>query len=177
VSRFFGEVRQLGFVVRDIEKEMRRWIDVLGVGPWFYAESVPPTKFYHRGQSSPAERGVALANSGPLQIELIQQRNDAPSMYKEFLDKYGEGLHHVAYWTTSYDSDIARLAEQNLHPVMGGEVGARGRYAYFDTEFHPGTVVELSEINGAKGELFRTIREAAVGWDGTDPIRPFPKIS
>ncbi len=177
MSRFFGEVRQLGYVVRDIEAEMRRWIEILGVGPWFYAERVPPTGFFHRGQDSSAERSVALANSGALQIELIQQRNDAPSMYLEFLEKHGEGLQHVAFWTTSYDADMARLAKQGLHPVMGGEVGAGGRYAYFDTEFHPGTVVELSEINGAKGELFRTIREAAVDWNGANPVRAFPKIS
>jgi len=28
---------------------------------------------------------IALANSGSLLIELIQQRNDAPSMYRNFL--------------------------------------------------------------------------------------------
>ena len=39
---------------------------------------------------------IALANSGDLQIELIQQVNDAPSMYKEFLDAGHEGLQHVA---------------------------------------------------------------------------------
>ncbi|WP_142846806.1 VOC family protein [Telmatospirillum sp. J64-1] len=176
MSRFFGEIRQLGYVVNDIEQEMRRWTETLGVGPWYYAERVPVQNFYHRGQPSPIEVSVALANSGPLQVELVQQRNDAPSMYREFMERHGQGLQHVAYWTVDYDNDIARLAKQGLVPVMGGEVGAGGRYAYFDTEFHPGTVIELSEIKGPKGDLFKTIREASIGWDGKDPIRPFPKL-
>ena len=177
MSRYFGEIRQLGFVVRDIDAAMRHWIETLGVGPWYYAERVPVQNFHHRGRPSPIELSVALANSGALQVELIQQRNDAPSMYKEFLDAGREGLQHVACWTTSFDDDLRRLERHGLVPVMGGEVGASGRYGYFDTEFHPGAVMELSEINGPKGDLFRTIRETAVSWDGTDPIRSFPKLA
>jgi hypothetical protein len=60
---------------------------------------------------------------------------------------------------------------------MSGEVGERGRYAYFDTEFHPGSVIELSEVAGPKGKLFRLIREASEGWNGKDPVRPFPDLT
>ncbi len=52
---------------------------------------------------------MALANSGPLQMELIQIRNDAPSMYRDFLQAGHTGLQHVAYWTEDYDADLARL--------------------------------------------------------------------
>ena len=52
------------------------------------------------------EMSVALANSGDLQIELIQQRNDAPSMYKEFLDSGREGLQHMSYWTRDYQAPL-----------------------------------------------------------------------
>ena len=42
MSRLFGPMRQVGIVVRDIEKAMRHWVEVCGVGPWFYAEQLPP---------------------------------------------------------------------------------------------------------------------------------------
>jgi hypothetical protein len=177
MSRWFGEVRQAGYVVHDIQEEMRHWSETLGIGPWFYAERVPVRNFMYRGQPSPIEVSVALANSGPLQIELIQQRNDAPSMYKAFLDAGRTGLQHLAYWTETFDDDVRRLAEQGLKVGMSGEVGERGRYVYYETETHPGTVIELSEIAGPKGRLFRLIREASVGWDGRDPVRPFPDLS
>ena len=70
-----------------------------------------------------------------------------------------------------------RLTAQGLKVAMTGEVGERGRYAYFDTEFHPGSVIELSEVAGPKGKLFRLIREASEGWNGNDPVRPFPDLS
>ena len=34
MSLLFGPLRQMGYVVRDIEGAMRHWIDVCGVGPW-----------------------------------------------------------------------------------------------------------------------------------------------
>ena len=109
MSRFFGEVRQLGYVVHDIEKEMKHWTEVLGVGPFYYAERVPVQNFHYQGKPSPIEVSVALANSGPLQIELIQQRNDAPSMYRDFLQAGRTGLQHLAYWTENFDQDLERL--------------------------------------------------------------------
>ena len=72
---------------------------------------------------------------------------------------------------------MARAAAAGLFPVMSGDVGAKGRYCYFDTELHPGSVVELSETAGPKGKMFRLIAEAARGWDGSDPVRPFPDLT
>ena len=177
MSRFFGQVRQNGYVVNDVEAAMRYWSETLGVGPFFYAPRVPVKNFHYRGAPQPIEVSVALANSGPLQIELVQQRNDVPSMYKAFLDAGHTGLQHIAYWTESFDQDIVRLTAQGLKVAMTGEVGERGRYAYFDTEFHPGSVIELSEVAGPKGKLFLLIREASEGWNGNDPVRPFPDLS
>jgi len=177
MSRYFGEIRQAGYVVRDIEAAMDYWSRVLGVGPWFYKEKVPVENYTYRGQSYEVHNSVALANSGPLQVELIQTRNDVPSMYRDFMRAGHTGLQHNAYWTTDFDADLARLESQGFKVAMSGEVGKNGRFVYFDTEFHPGTVIELSEVAGAKGKMFDMIRAASVGWDGRDPIRPFPDLS
>jgi catechol 2,3-dioxygenase-like lactoylglutathione lyase family enzyme len=177
LSRFFGEIRQLGYVVPDIEAAMDYWARVLGVGPWYYAERVPVVNFRYRGELSSPVTSVALANSGPLQVELIQQRNDAPTMYRDFVASRGTGLQHVAYWTQSFDDDMTRLDAAGFKVGMSGEVGERGRFVYFETEYHPGTVIELSEVAGPKGKLFDLIRTSAQTWDGKDPVRPFPDLS
>ncbi len=171
MSRLFGEARQNGYVVRDVEAAMKHWTEVLGVGPFFYFERVPIEDFRYRGEPSPIEVSIALANSGPLQIELIQQRNDAPSMYRDFLAAGREGLQHVAWWTEDFDAELERLAAAGYAIGQSGRIGAGGRFVYFDTEAHPGTVVELSEISGPKGAFFRHVRETAASWDGSDPIR------
>lgn len=181
MSRFFGEIRQAGYVVRDIEASMAFWSETLGVGPWFYNERVPIRNYRYHEQPHEVHNSVALANSGSLQMELIQTRNDAPSMYRDFLRAGNLGLQHVAYWTEQFDDDLARLGAQGFKVAMSGEVGERGRFVYFEPAahagVHPGTVIELSEVAGAKGKLFRMIREASEGWDGRDPVRPFPDLN
>ena len=151
---------------------MRHWVEVLGVGPFFYLEEAPIQNFQYYGEPSEMSASIALANSGPLQIELIQQRNDAPSMYRDFLAAGHEGLQHVAYWTVEFDRDFDRLQEHGFTVGQSGDVGGPdGRMVYFDTEAHPGTVIELSEISGPKGKTFEMIAEKARTWDGTNPIR------
>lgn len=177
MSRFFGQIRQAGYVVDDIEAAMDYWSRTLGIGPWFYNDRVPIKNYTYRGERYEVHNSVALANSGPLQMELIQTRNDAPSMYRDFLKAGRTGLQHVAYWTENYDADLERLTGQGFKPVMSGEVGEKGRFVYFDTEYHPGTVIELSEVAGPKGKMFDLIRNASLEWDGRDPVRPFPDLS
>jgi len=171
VSRRFGAIRQNGFVVRDVEAAMQHWIEVLGVGPFFYFERVPIGDFRYRGEASPLEVSIALANSGPLQIELIQQRNGAPSMYRDFLDAGREGLQHVAYWTEHFDGDLERLQAEGFRVGQSGRIGDGGRFVYYETEGHPGTVVELSEVSGPKGRFFAHVALQALAWDGSDPVR------
>lgn len=43
--------------------------------------------------------------------------------------------------------------------------------AYFDTQAHPGTIIEISDISGTKGPFFEKVRQAAMNWDGSRPIR------
>jgi hypothetical protein len=177
MSRFFGEIRQLGYVVRDIEQAMEHWSRTLGVGPWYYNPKVPIVNYRYDGKQYEPHNSVALANSGFVQVELIQVRNDVPSMYRDFLQAGNTGLQHVAYWTEDYDADLQGLVAKGFTPKMSGEVGERGRFIYFDTEFHPGTVIELSEVAGPKGKLFDLIRNSSVGWNGQDPIRDFPDLN
>jgi hypothetical protein len=60
MSLLFGPLRQMGYVVRDIEGAMRHWIDVCGIGPWFYADRLPLTAFTYRGAR---HDGIHLARS------------------------------------------------------------------------------------------------------------------
>ena len=123
MSRIYGEVRQLGYVVRDIDKAMRHWVEVLGIGPWFYVERLPVTNFRYRGEPSDVHASIAIANSGRPQIELIQQRNDAPSMYRDFIRAGHEGLQHVSTWPRpeEYQAVLAAAARAGHRIGQSGE--------------------------------------------------------
>lgn len=173
MSNIFGNPAQMGYVVRDIEASMDAWL-AHGVGPWFYFETVETDYFRHRGEDSPLQMSVALANSGDLQIELIQQRNDAPSLYREFLDSGREGFQHVSFWTTDYDRLYDRAAGEGYTVGHEGQIGGeQGRFAYLEkpaTDLS-GTLIEISDISGPKGQFFTHVREVAADWDGSEAIR------
>ncbi len=177
MSRIYGEIRQLGYVVRDIDKAMRHWIEVLGVGPWYYVDKLALTSFHYRGQPSAVHASIAIANSGRAQIELIQQRNDAPSMYRDFIAAGHEGLQHVSTWPEpgEYRAVMERAAKAGHRIGQAGE-SVRGPFVYYETDSHgtfghPGTVMEIAELTPVRRRQFEAIEAAARGWDGTDPIR------
>lgn len=171
MSRIFGKITQIGYVVNDIHASMDEWVRH-GVGPWFYIDNVETDFFRYRGRDSDMKMSVAIANSGDMQLELIQPRNDAPSVYKDFLDSGRQGAQHIAYWSTNYQElyDAALVAGYTV--VQEGSIGGeQGRFAYLDTEFDQGTVIEISDISGPKGQMFAYVRDVAANWDGTEPIR------
>ena len=65
MSRLFGPIRQMGYVVRDIESAMRHWIDVCGVGPFFYVDRLPLINFQYQGQSGDPHLSICLLYTSP----------------------------------------------------------------------------------------------------------------
>ena len=68
----------------------------------------------YRGQKTAPVVSIAFANSGELQIELIQQEDESPSIYKEFTDGGGIGFHHVAFWSEDFDATVAAARRRRL---------------------------------------------------------------
>jgi len=169
-----GPVRQVGYVVDDIEKSMREWVKI-GVGPWFYTAKAPLEGFKYMGKPSDIQLAGALTNSGYMQIELIQQLNDAPSLYRDYPQKAGGGIHHISHWmdTERYDTAYKELLSLGFYVGHEGAIGPNGRFAYFLNDRIPGSILEISETSGFKGEYFKLIADVCANWDGSDPIRRF----
>ena len=171
MSRLFGNMRQVGVVVRDIEAAMKHWSEVCGIGPWFYTERLAVTAFTYKGQRyDDIHVSIALANSGDVQIELIQQRCDTPSMYQDFLAAGREGMQHWSSWPENYAETLERALANGYTVGQAGE-SPRGPFVYFLNAGHPGTVIEMAEATPERMGIFEQVRQAAIGWDGTDPIR------
>jgi hypothetical protein len=172
MSRLFGPMRQIGYVVPDIEVALHHWVETCGVGPWFVTDKLPLTKFVYNGQRrDDIHVTIGLANSGDVQIELIQQRCTTPSMYREFLAEHPSGgLQHWSSWPENYDELYARATAQGYTVGQEGDA-PRGRFVYFRQTGHPGTIIEMSHATPTRKRIFESVRNAALGWDGSDPIR------
>jgi hypothetical protein len=171
MTALFGPVMQLGFVVPDLERAMRHWLDRVGIGPFLVLEHVKFAQVVHRGQPTDIDMSVALAQWGEVQVELIQQFNDAPSIYTEFPGRERGGLQHVGVMTNSVADDLVRLKARGIEPVQQGHTGTGIRFAYLDTDEHPGGMIELIESGPAIVGFFQLVRDSAREWDGKDPIR------
>ncbi len=165
-----GVIRQIGYIVQDFDAALATWLD-LGVGPFYVLRGIEQTGVY-RGEPCTVKLTLGLANSGDMQIEVIHQDNDAPSIYSEFTSAGGDGFHQLAYWAEDYDAALA-AGQAAGWPVVwsGGEPGT-ARYAYFEPP--PGTattIIELMELTPATVGMGELVRQAAVDWDGSEPIR------
>jgi catechol 2,3-dioxygenase-like lactoylglutathione lyase family enzyme len=164
-----GPVRQIGYVVRDLDQALDAWL-ALGVGPWFVIRGMPQLARY-RGEPCEVTLSIAFANSGDLQIEVIHQEDDAPSIFTEFLASGRDGFHQLAWWVDDFDAAIRNARAAGWPVVWSGGEEAGTRFAYVEPPVGPATIVEIMEQTDATIGMATFVREAATGWDGSDPIR------
>lgn len=165
-----GRIMQNGYAVQDWRSAAEHWGRVLGVGPFFIMEHIDFEWCEYRGRRVQIDLSVAIAYSGDFQIELVQQHNDAPSIYRDFLSDNAPGLQHVGALTGDLGQSLqqAGLADRI---IQQGVTRAGVRFAYVDTVAFNGTMLELIETNPAMLKGFAYMQKAASEWDGQDIIR------
>lgn len=138
-------VTQIGIIVKDVEKTARSYADFFGVPEpeSFWTDTADLAQTEYEGQPTPARAKLAFFEMGQLQIELIQP-DEGPSTWREFLDKQGEGVHHIAFGIKGMKEKIALLGNNGMPLIQKGEFTG-GRYAYINTLDELKVLVELLE--------------------------------
>lgn len=169
MSALFGPVIQQGYVVPDIQEAMRHWI-ARGVGPFFIEQHIRPKGEYDGSPIQP-DLSAAFAYSGDQQIEVIEQHDDDPTIYREYLAAHPEGgLQHLAVWVDSIPETLVALETADRSYLVRQNYG--DGHAYLDSAEAPGVMMQLMARSEHLVDLMETIREASIGWDGvTAPIR------
>jgi catechol 2,3-dioxygenase-like lactoylglutathione lyase family enzyme len=165
-----GPVMQLAWLPPDFDAALDHWTKVMGVGPFFLLENIALEDMRYMGQPTSAVFSLALAYWGDIQIELIRPENDAPSIYN---GPYAvrDRLHHTCLLVDDIAQAYAACAEHGAKVLVEGKVGESGRVIYADPGGGPGSVVEILQPQPGTAELFGMIRQAAVDWDGSEPLR------
>jgi hypothetical protein len=164
---------QMAYVVEDIEAAMQRWIEQLGVGPWFLLEHFTGERATYRGAPAEADVALAMAYAGHMLLELIAPNDDKPSVYREAIEQRGYGFHHFGVGSLDYDADVARHREQGHDLAFEAWVPTGGRVAYMDTTAELPGYVEVIEMDAATDAAFTRLYATSLAWDGSDPVRPF----
>lgn len=142
---------QVGIVVRDLQKSMQLYEELLGIGPW--ADMEIPSEIFdsltYKGK--PVEKAcflTGMADVGAIQLELIQPvEGDLP--YSDFLKEHGEGLHHVGHiHVPDMDAAVRDLEARGYPCIFAGSTPGT-RFAYVDMTQSLGVIVELMEVQQA----------------------------
>jgi 4-hydroxyphenylpyruvate dioxygenase-like putative hemolysin len=94
-----------------------------------------------RGKPVEASMVAAIAQSGNIQLELIQPL-EGPSIWKEFLEQRGEGIHHVQSLVQDPGAALVAFREMGVDVLMSGRIGDNIFY-YMDTEPLLGVIYEF----------------------------------
>lgn len=166
-----GPVMQLSYCAADYDAALAHWLR-LGAGPFFEIPHVKLDNVRFRGSPSDIDFSMALGYFGDIQIELIRQHNDAPSMYTEWRAAGHQGLQHMCVLIDDIADARARVAAAGGTVLQEGDLpGGGGAVIYVDTGGGPGTVMEYLQIGEAGRAGFAMMHAAHRGWDGSDPIR------
>ncbi|WP_156680866.1 VOC family protein [Sphingomonas profundi] len=165
-----GPIIQNAFVVRDLDAAVTAWTK-LGIGPFFAIHDSTYAVTRYRGAVGTADFSVAIGFWNDFQIELIVQRCDKPSVYREFLDDGQEGFHHVLTTTDDMDGLIVTLGEVGHELLADVDIGENGRVIYFRPAGQRWPLIEVGAFHPPIHALFDMMKEAARDWDGTDPLR------
>jgi len=136
------KVEQLGFVFRDIEKQAKIFETLFNVPKFaILPENTEIVKY--RGKDVEMTNKIARSRQFNTQIELIQHIS-GESIYKEFLDKGREGLHHISFFIENIEAYIEFFENLGFEVINSGSIGKQV-YAYFDTEEKLGIILEVQE--------------------------------
>ncbi len=133
-------IDHIAIIVRDIEQALLFYRDTLGITPSEIKE-VPTEQV----------RIAFLPMGGPggSEIELIEPTTPDSSLAK-FLEKRGEGLHHICLEVEDIDAALAEMQEKGT-PVLDKQprIAAEGRAIFIHPRAANGVLVELVEKEGS----------------------------
>lgn len=134
-----SKIDHIAIAVSNLDEAVLTYMNVLGCG----ADAI-------RIEEVPSEQvRVAFIQVGETKIELLEPMSPESPISK-FLEKNGEGMHHIAFLTDSVAMEQERVTALGMRPLGEVRQGAGGKEILF---LHPkDTGRVLMELTGKKKE-------------------------
>ncbi|MFQ6108825.1 MAG: methylmalonyl-CoA epimerase [Candidatus Aminicenantales bacterium] len=131
------KISHLGIAVKDLEEARKFYRSV------FNLESSDPVI------GGDGTIRVSMVKVGDVLIELLQPVGNEGVMAK-FLDKRGEGFHHICYEVNDINEEIASLKAAGIEVLGEPKPGAEGMSVFLHPRGTHGILVELVEKKPGK---------------------------
>jgi methylmalonyl-CoA/ethylmalonyl-CoA epimerase len=122
----------IGIAVKDLDQAMKLYREAFGIEPSIVYES------------SYTKAKIAFFPIGEVRVELIQPVSP-DSVVGRFLEKKGEGIHHVSYRVKDVDRSLAELERKGVQLIdkTSRQVRENERVAFLHPKSTNGVLVEL----------------------------------
>ena len=151
------EILQVGIVVKDLDKTVE-FLTTLGLGPFTIRTATHPAAIV-RGKRTSYQVRLALAQQGPVQVELIEYQY-GETVQKDFLDEKGEGLHHIQFKVADLDATLKKFSDKGVKVLQQDRFVGGGGIAYMGTDEIGGIIMEVvqrpSEYDPEEGVRYRS---------------------
>ena len=130
------QIDHIGIAVKDLKEAMSIYRDILGL-KFISTEEIEEQNIIH---------STFLA--GRVKIELVQPTNPESTVGK-FIEKRGEGIHHIAFRVENIDESLKELSEKGVNLIdEKARIGADGaKIAFIHPKDMKGVLLELVEIS------------------------------
>ena len=145
---------QICLIVDDCERYAENYRKILGFdvpNDYQITHLYDHTQAQYYGQPLNARAKITSWLLGTIAFELLEPL-DGPSVWMDYLQQHGPGLHHVAFHVPRSAPAAAYFADHGYKTTQQGLfTGRTGMYTYLDTDKDLGVIVELLEHyeNGA----------------------------
>ncbi|OPL15557.1 MAG: hypothetical protein AVO39_07615 [delta proteobacterium MLS_D] len=126
-------IDHISYAVTDIEATVEAWSRLYGMGPWTYQENGGTD-----AKGRPWKIRMAFTSVGTTEVELVQCL-EGRIFQSKFIDKWGEGLHHIGFFVDDVDAEVERLVADGAGLIIHDP----GRFAYLDAGGPGGAIFEL----------------------------------
>jgi methylmalonyl-CoA epimerase len=131
-----GRIHHVAVVVRSIDDSLGLYRDLLGM-PVEAVTDIPSDRVR-----------IAFLGVGESKVELVEP-TDGTTGVARFLEKQGEGFHHVCFEVANLSEELTRLAIEGIELIDSApRRGAEGPVAFLHPRSCHGVLVELIEAPG-----------------------------
>ncbi|MBN1475063.1 MAG: VOC family protein [Syntrophaceae bacterium] len=128
-------IDHISYAVTDIDKTVEAWSRLYGIAPWKYQENSGTDV-----KGRPWKIRMAFAYVGHMEVELVQCV-EGRIFQSKFLDKWGEGVHHLGFFVDDVDAEVAKLTKDGANLLIHDP----GKFAYLDAGGPGGAIFELMQ--------------------------------
>lgn len=162
MNRNFGDLENIGIVVRHLDRVRDSMESIFGVLP-----SETAVKNYegisYRGEIADTAMEVLVYRHFGIELHFIAPLG-SENVWDDFLQQHGEGIHHLGFRVADQTAVMLELADQGMSVLQAVDVNAEtdGSHAYFDSVPELGFTLETISRESASAPIAELPAESTV---------------